>query len=101
MRIEPLGTQILVEPYKPETKKDDKGIILPDDVQERYDAEKMPFIMGKVIAVGNKTIFIKSGNIVLFERHTPIKFTYNDIEYYTIKEEYLTARIVEDQKAEA
>ncbi len=101
MIVEALGTQVLVETYKPEIKKNKAGIILPDDVQERWDADKMPFIMGKVASIGGMVEYVKVGDIVLFERHTPVKFTYNDKDYYTIKEPYITARIKPDVKAEA
>lgn len=100
MLIEPLGTQVLISKYVPEIKKK-SGIILPDDVQERFDAEKMPFLMGKVLATGQFTKYIKKGDLVIYERHTPIKFTYGGKEYEILKEEYVTARIKEDQKVEA
>lgn len=101
MLIEPLGTQILIEKFAPEIKKDNKGIILPDDVQERFDAEKMPFLMGKVLGTGMLTKYIKKGDLVLYERHTPTKFTYGGKEFEILKEEYVTARIKHETEAEA
>ena len=100
MLIEPLGTQILISKYVPPLKKK-SGIILPDDVQERFDAEKMPFLMGKVIATGMLTKYIKKGDLIIYERHTPIKFQYGGKEFEIMKEEYVTARIKEDTKVEA
>ena len=100
MLIEPLGSQILVAKYEPQLKKKG-GIILPDDVQERMDADKMPFLMGKVLATGMLTKYIKKGDLVLYERHTPTKFTYGGKDYEILKEEYVTARIISETSAEA
>lgn len=98
-RILPQGTQILIEKYEPPEKKSD--IFLFDETKEALQAEEMPFIIGKILAKGQLTKYAKVGDLILFERHIPIKFTYEGKEYLIFKEEYITAFLVSEQKAEA
>lgn len=101
MIIKPQGTTILLERYEPPKEKGKSKIIRLDEQTEREETEKMPFFQAKVIAVGQLAKYAKAGDVILYEKHTPIKFTYDGKDYQIIKEEYITAWLIPEQEAEA
>lgn len=100
-KILPQGFQVLLERNEPPKEKEKPKIIRLDEQKEREETEKMPFFEGKVIAVGQLCKYTKAGDIILYEKFTPIKFTYGGRDYQIIKEEYITAYLVPEEQAEA
>lgn len=90
---------MLIEKYEPPEKE--SKIILFDETKEALKTEEMPFLIGKILAKGQLTKYAKVGDLILFERHIPIKFTYEGKEYLIFKEEYITAFLLEEKQAEA
>ena len=101
MIIKPQGTTILLERYEPPKEKEKSKIWKPDSMVEEEETKKMPFFQAKVIAVGQLAKYTKAGDVILYEKHTPIKFMYGGKDYQIIKEEYITAYLVPEQEAEA
>lgn len=101
MIVKPQGTQILLERYEPPKEKKKSKIIRLDEQKEREEGERMPFFQAKVIAVGQLAKYAKVGDIILYEKHVPLKFTYEGKDYQLIKEEYILTWLVPEQKAEA
>ena len=99
-KVKPRNSQVLLEKYVPIKKKKSK-IILPDHTQERMDADDMPFLVGKVIGVGELVGNTKVGDVVLYEAHVPIIFKLQGKDYSIIKEEYITAHLEKSEKPEA
>ena len=94
-KITPLGSRVLIKPFTKDEleKKNDFGIILPDDNKKEKSEQ------GKVIAVGpgewhdgkRTAMSVKVGDTVAFS-----KYGYDDIkvdgeEFYLIKEENILA----------
>lgn len=74
----PLGDRVLVEPTKPETKKN--GIILIETAQKKNT--------GKVILIGVKTASIKIGDSVLYQDNAGISIPYNGMDCLLLSEEH-------------
>ena len=101
MIVKPKNTQVLLERYEPVEEKKKSKIIRLEVQKEREEIEKMPFFMGKVVGIGKLVKQTKVGEVILYEKHIPIKFIFNGKDYHIIKEEYITAYLEEEIKAEA
>ena len=93
MNLKPLGSRVVIEPVKEETKG---GIILPDTA-DREKPEK-----GKVVAVGpgkflengNRAIMeVKVGDIVVFKKYSPDEVKVDNKEYFILDEGDIMALI--------
>ena len=100
MIVKPQGFQILIEKIEP-PKKEDSGIFLFDETKAELDSKDMPFLTGRVLSTGQLAKYAKVGDIILYEKHVPNDFTYEGKKYSIFKEEYITAWLVPEQKAEA
>lgn len=85
MKIKPLGTRVLIEPFKP-SEKTKGGIILPDQAKQ----EKAE---GIVIAVGPDTMHLEEGDHVVFAKYAGDELTYNGSECKIIDEDDVIATI--------
>ena len=75
MKIQPLGTRVIIEPEKKE-EKTSSGIYLPESAQEKE-------MEGTVVAIseGIKEPMVKVGDQVLFERYGGKEISDNDKKY--------------------
>jgi len=82
VKIKPLGTRVLVEVDKAETKTA-SGIIIPDSAQEKPQR-------GKVIAVGKGTkdeeMELKVGDAILYGRYAGTEIKYEGKEYMIMQQ---------------
>jgi chaperonin GroES len=87
MRINPLGSKIVVERHDPESKSK-AGIILPDTAKEKPRS-------GKVVAVGpgrvtddgsRQTMSLKIGDAVLFPAYCGNEISFDDKQYLIMDE---------------
>lgn len=87
MNIKPLADRVLIEPISIE-EKTTSGIILPDTA----DKEKPE--QGKVVEVGpgrGKEMFVKKGDLVLFNKYGPNEIKIDNKEYLIAKQEDILA----------
>jgi len=82
VKIKPLGTRVLVEVDKAETKTA-SGIIIPDSAQEKPQR-------GKVVAVGKGTkdeeMELKVGDAILYGRYAGTEIKYEGKEYMIMQQ---------------
>ena len=82
VKIKPLGTRVLVEVDKAETKTA-SGIIIPDSAQEKPQR-------GKVVAVRKGTkdeeMELKVGDAILYGRYAGTEIKYEGKEYMIIQQ---------------
>lgn len=95
MRINPLGSNIVVKRDDPETKSK-AGIILPDTAKEKPRS-------GKVVAVGpgrysdsgvRREVQVKVGDTVLFSAYCGNEITFDDEQYLIMNENDVLGTVV-------
>lgn len=78
--------------------------VLPEEENERIGllyipstANRRKTYYGKVVAIGDDVIFLKTNDIVLFDRFIGSKIIHNNEEYFILTEQVVMATI-EDNK---
>lgn len=97
MIIKPQGEQILIEKYEL-TKKKKSEIIRLDAQKEEEERDEMPFLVGKVLSVGQLCKYAKVGDMILYERFVPIKFKYEGKDYQIFLEKFITAWLIDEER---
>ena len=95
MKLEPLNDRVIVKRLE-EEKTTPSGILIPDVATEKPD-------QGEIVAVGNgKTgddgklhpMSVKVGDKILFGKYSGQTFKMDGVEYMTMREDDIIARIV-------
>jgi chaperonin GroES len=86
VKIQPLGTRVLIRPLEQETKTS-SGLYLPETAKEKPQT-------GQVIAIGDdESIKVKPKDKVLFAKYTGTEFKMDGVEYLLIEANDLLARL--------
>lgn len=86
VKIQPLGTRVLIRPLEQETKTS-SGLYLPETAKEKPQT-------GQVIAIGDdESIKVKPKDKVLFAKYTGAEFKMDGVEYLLIEANDLLARL--------
>lgn len=86
VKIQPLGTRVLVRPLEQETKTS-SGLYLPETAKEKPQT-------GQVIAIGDdESIKVKPKDKVLFAKYSGAEFKMDGVEYLLIEANDLLARL--------
>ncbi len=86
MRIEPLGSRVLVKIVEQEVRTP-TGLIIPDTAKEKPQ-------MGEVIAVGDdEEIKVKVGDKVLFAKYSGTEVTVDGEDYLILEDSDILARV--------
>ena len=88
MKIEPLGTRVLIRPLEQETTTN-SGIILPETAKEKPQ-------QGVIEAVGDEEEMISGlavGDKVLFPKYSGTEIKMDGVEYLIMEEADVLARI--------
>jgi chaperonin GroES len=86
VKIQPLGTRVLIRPLEQETKTS-SGLYLPETAKEKPQT-------GQVIAIGDdESIKVKPKDKVLFAKYTGTEFKMGGVEYLLIEANDLLARL--------
>ena len=86
MRIEPLGSRVLVKIVEQEVRTP-TGLITPDTAKEKPQ-------MGEVIAVGDdEEIKVKVGDKVLFAKYSGTEVTVDGEDYLILEDSDILARV--------
>jgi chaperonin GroES len=86
VRIQPLGTRVLIRPLEQETKTS-SGLYLPETAKEKPQT-------GQVIAIGDdESIKVKPKDKVLFAKYTGTEFKMDGVEYLLLESTDLLARL--------
>jgi len=89
VKIKPLGTRVVIEPQKAETKTAG-GIIIPDSAKEKPQ-------QGKVVAVGKGTedekMEVKVGDIVLYGKYAGTELSIQGSDYLIMNQSDILAII--------
>lgn len=90
MKIDPLGTRVLIRPLDQETTTS-SGIILPETAKEKPQ-------QGMIEAVGDEEEMfsdLTAGDKVLFPKYSGTEIKMNGVEYLIMEESDVLARISE------
>lgn len=86
VKIQPLGTRVLVRPLEQETKTS-SGLYLPETAKEKPQT-------GQVIAIGDdESIKVKPKDKVLFAKYGGTEFKLDGVEYLLLEANDLLARL--------
>lgn len=86
VKIQPLGTRILIRPLEQEGKTA-SGLFLPETAKEKPQ-------MGKVIAIGDdEGIKLKANDKVLFAKYSGTEFKMDGVEYLLLEANDVLARL--------
>lgn len=86
MNIQPLFDKVLIKPQKLE-EKTASGIYIPDTAKQ----DKPQF--GEVVAVGDNTKVVSSGQKVVFAKYGPTEISIEGEDYLIVKEEDILATL--------
>lgn len=78
-KFKPLKDRVFVQ-YTEEMEKTSGGIYVPDVAKEKPQK-------GKVHAVGSDVKSVKVGDMILFDKYSGTKITFDNTEYLILKEE--------------
>ena len=86
VKIQPLGTRVLIRPLEQETKTS-SGLYLPESAKEKPQT-------GQVVAVGDdESIKVKPKDKVLFAKYSGADFKMDGVEYLLLESNDLLARL--------
>ncbi len=89
IKIKPLGTRVLIEPFEAE-QKTKSGIILPDSAQEKPQ-------QGKVVATGKGTddtpMEVKVGDKVMYGKYSGTELNYEGNDFLIMEQSDILAVI--------
>jgi len=85
LKIKPLGTRVLVEPTKAETKTA-SGLIIPDSAKEKP-------LQAKVLAIGNDVDQIKLGDTVIYGKFIGTELNFDGKNYLMLEQSEILAVI--------
>jgi len=89
IKIKPLGTRVLIEPFEAE-QKTKSGIILPDSAQEKPQ-------QGKVVATGKGTedipMEVKVGDTVMYGKYSGTELNYEGNDFLIMEQSDILAVI--------
>lgn len=86
VKIQPLGTRVLIRPLEQETKTS-SGLYLPETAKEKPQT-------GQVIAIGDdESIKVKPKDKVLFAKYSGTEFKMDGVEYLLLEANDLLARL--------
>ncbi|MBI2332493.1 MAG: co-chaperone GroES [Chloroflexi bacterium] len=86
LNIQPLGTRILIQPLKQESKTA-SGLFLPESAKEKPQT-------GQVVAVGDdESIKLKPKDTVLFAKCSGTEFKYEGVDYLLMEANDVLARL--------
>jgi len=78
MNLEPLGKNIIVEPFEPETRSIGGLIVVTKAKKE--------FIHARVVAKGpDAPEKLQTGNAVIISKYSYVELSYGDRDYYVVK----------------
>ncbi len=86
VKIQPLGTRILIRPLEQESKTA-SGLLLPETAKEKPQT-------GKVVAVGDdESIKLKANDKVLFAKYGGTEFKMDGVDYLLLEANDILARL--------
>lgn len=86
VKIQPLGTRVLIRPLEQETKTS-SGLYLPETAKEKPQT-------GQVVAIGDdESIKVKPKDKVLFAKYSGTEFKMGGAEYLLLEANDLLARL--------
>ena len=86
MKIEPLGTRVLIRPLEQESRTA-SGLLLPETAKEKPQT-------GEVMAVGDdEEIKLKVNDKVLFAKYSGAEFKLDGVEYLLLEANDVLARL--------
>src|SRR3990167_10029620 len=90
LNFTPLGSRVLIKPFKIEVKEEvtESGIYIK---KSENDPDKDGQGKGKVVAVGSDSIDIKNGDMVIFTKFGPLEIKIKDEDYLIAKQEDILA----------
>lgn len=90
--LKPLGNRVLLEVVEEEATTP-SGIVLPDSAKEKsYLGTVVAVGTGKLLDSGERVpIEVKVGDKVLYEKYAGSEITYDDKEYFVVKDSDIVA----------
>jgi chaperonin GroES len=86
VKIQPLGTRVLIRPLEQESKTA-SGLLLPETAKEKPQT-------GKVVAVGDdESIKLKANDKVLFAKYSGTEFKMDGVDYLLLEANDVLARL--------
>lgn len=90
--LKPLGNRVLLEVVEEEATTP-SGIVLPDSAKEKsYLGTVVAVGTGKLLDSGERVpVEVKVGDKVLYEKYAGSEITYDDKEYFVVKDSDIVA----------